>query len=249
VPNNGIDDDGNGWIDDVVDVVAPGQGIWTTWVFAAYDSLLYQLLGDPGWPPGTDTYSFADGTSFSAPFVAGYLALIRSRFPQATTAQLRSILRDNADASIGLPGYDAETGFGRLQMTMPAEIPTIVNQAPIADISGDVNGVLTFNDTGKSGEQTVTLDGSESSDPDGFIQSYSWSWTGSDGNGGSASGSSTTVSLLVGPTYEFTLVVTDDQGIPSVPDTVTITVAPKSGGGGGGGKGNGGGPKNPKNSG
>jgi serine protease len=162
---------------------------------------------------------------------------------------LRSILRDNADASIGLPGYDAETGFGRLQMTMPAEIPTIVNQAPIADISGDVNGVLTFNDTGKSGEQTVTLDGSESSDPDGFIQSYSWSWTGSDGNGGSASGSSTTVSLLVGPTYEFTLVVTDDQGIPSVPDTVTITVAPKSGGGGGGGgKGNGGGPKNPKNS-
>ena len=254
VPNNGIDDDGNGWIDDVIDVVAPGEGIWTTWVFAAYDSLLYQLLGDPSWPPGIDTYSVADGTSFSAPLVTGYLALIRSQFPQASTAQLRSTLRDNADASVGLPGYDAESGFGRLQMVIPADMPTNVNQAPIADISGDVNGILTFSDTGKSGEQTVTVDGSNSSDPDGFIQSYAWSWTGSDGSGGAASGADMTLTLLVGPTYQFTLVVTDDQGVPSAADTVTVTVAPKSGGGGGpggggNGNGNGGGPKKPKNSG
>jgi subtilisin family serine protease len=255
VPSNGIDDDGNGWTDDVIDVVAPGEGIWSTWVFAAYDSLLYQLLGDPSWPPGADTYSFADGTSFSAPLVTGYLALIRSQFPQATTAQLRSTLRDNADASIGLPGYDAESGFGRVQMVIPVDMPTSTNQAPVADISGDVNGVLTFNDTGKSGEQTVTVDGSSSSDPDGFIQSYSWSWSGSDGSGGAASGAAISVTLLVGPVYEFSLIVTDDQGTPSTADTVTVTVAPKSGGGGsggggnGGGHGNGGGPKNPKNQG
>jgi subtilisin family serine protease len=44
VPANGIDDDGNGWVDDVLDVVAPGELIWSTYVFSAYDSLLYATL-------------------------------------------------------------------------------------------------------------------------------------------------------------------------------------------------------------
>jgi subtilisin family serine protease len=241
VPNNGIDDDGNGWTDDVVDVVAPGEGIWTTWVFAAYDSLLYELLGDPNWPPGTDTYSFADGTSFAAPLVTGYLGLIRSQYPGASPAQLRAALRSNADDTIGLPGYDAESGFGRLQMVMPADLLPIVNQAPTADIAGDQDGSLTFADTGKSGTQAVTLDGTASSDPDGFIQSYSWSWSGSDGSQGMASGAGIQLTLSVGPVYEFTLIVTDDLGAVSSPDVVTATVAPKSVGGGK----QGGGPKNP----
>src|SRR5919201_598087 len=39
IPDNGIDDDGNGWVDDVLDVVAPGELIWSTYVFSAYESL------------------------------------------------------------------------------------------------------------------------------------------------------------------------------------------------------------------
>jgi serine protease len=240
LPDNGIDDDGNGWIDDVVDVVAPGEGIWTTWVFAAYDSLLYQLLGDPDWPPGTDTYSVADGTSFSTPLVTGYLALLKSRYPDAGSNELRSMLRTTADAAIGLPGYDAESGFGRLQMVIPADLPEFENLPPIAEIAGDQDGSLTFNDTGKSGAEAVTLDGSTSSDPDGFIQSYSWSWTGSDGTAGTASGASISAQLQVGPSYDFTLTVIDNQGAASSPESVTVSVAPKSGGKNGG---KGGGPK------
>lgn len=248
-PDNGLDDDGNGWIDDVIDVVAPGEGIWSTWVFAAYDSLLYQLLGDPSWPPGSDTYSFADGTSFSAPLAAGYLALIKSQHPGASSSQLRSVLRSNADADIGGPGFDAASGFGRLQMIVPADLPTIVNQPPVADIVGDQGGSLAFSDTGKSGTERVTVDGSDSSDPDGSIASYAWSWSGSDGTSGSANGVSITTPLSVGPTYDFTLIVTDNDGASSLPDVVAVTVTPKSGGGGGsngGGGGKGGGKKPPK---
>jgi subtilisin family serine protease len=40
IPDNGLDDDGNGWVDDVLDVVAPGELIWSTAVLSAYDALL-----------------------------------------------------------------------------------------------------------------------------------------------------------------------------------------------------------------
>src|SRR5262249_19507371 len=52
IPDNGIDDDGNGFVDDTLDVVAPGELIWSTYVFSAYDSLLYSSLGID-LPPGT----------------------------------------------------------------------------------------------------------------------------------------------------------------------------------------------------
>ena len=57
IPDNGRDDDGNGWVDDVLDIVAPGELIWSTAVLGAYDALLYVLLGLPGLQPGTDTYA------------------------------------------------------------------------------------------------------------------------------------------------------------------------------------------------
>ena len=55
IPDNGIDDDGNGWVDDSLDVVAPGELIWSTAVLSAYDALLYDFLGMVGWEPGSDT--------------------------------------------------------------------------------------------------------------------------------------------------------------------------------------------------
>jgi subtilisin family serine protease len=122
VPDNGLDDDRNGWVDDVVDVVAPGEGVWSSWVLGAYDSLIHEALLDlEGWPPGMDTYSAADGTSFATPLAAGYLGLLLSRHPGATLAQLRSVLRANA---LDLPpsGYDPQAGFGRLRMVVPASL-------------------------------------------------------------------------------------------------------------------------------
>ncbi|MEN8108487.1 MAG: S8 family serine peptidase [Pseudomonadota bacterium] len=126
VPDNGVDDDGNGQIDDALDVVAPGELIWSGSVYSAYDSLLSQLLGDPAIEPGLDAYGNSNGTSFSAPLAAGYVGLLLSRFPGATLNDIRQALRsyaldllDPEGTGSTLSGYDAYSGFGRLNMVVP----------------------------------------------------------------------------------------------------------------------------------
>lgn len=127
IPDNGIDDDGNGWVDDALDVVAPGELIWSSAVLSAYDALLYDFLGMVGWEPGSDTYGQADGTSFSTPLVSGYVGLILSQNPSATLSQVREIIRSNAidvldpnGVGESLEGYDAYSGFGRIRMVIPS---------------------------------------------------------------------------------------------------------------------------------
>ncbi|UCH40151.1 MAG: S8 family serine peptidase [Gammaproteobacteria bacterium] len=231
VPGNGLDDDGNGWIDDTVDVVAPGEGIWSSWVFAAYDSFLYTyFFGYPpeDWPPGIDTYSAADGTSFSAPLVAGYLGLLQSECPDISLSQARQILYDNA-TDTGTPGYDAETGHGRLVMAIPDQCPTTTgNASPTAVITGD----LTVLDKGKPGSELISLDGSSSFDEEdgNLLTDYLWHWNGPDS--GSASGVSLSVQLVVGD-YEVSLTVTDSNGAMNTA-SATVSVLPKGGDGDGG---------------
>ena len=230
IPDNGLDDDRNGWVDDVVDVVAPGEGIWSSWVLGAYDSLIYEaLLGLEGWPPGSDTYSAADGTSFSTPLAAGYVGLLLARHPGATPAQLRLVLRSNA-IDLGAPGYDPQAGFGRLRMVIPAELPGASNLPPVADVLGDQLGRITVADTGKAGQETVTLDGSASSDADGSVVAHRWTWIDAQGTARTASGARISVPLVTNVQYPFTLVVEDDRGAVSAPDNVLVTVIPKSGG-------------------
>ncbi len=225
VPDNGIDDDGNGWVDDVLDVLAPGELIWSTAVLSAYDGLLYDYLGMLGWEPGDDTYASADGTSFSAPLVSGYVGLILSQNPGATLSQVRQVIRSNAvdildPSGIGdsLVGYDAFSGFGRMRMVIPTLTPE-PNQTPVADAGAD----QTVPDKGKPGEEWVTLDGSGSYDPDGAIISYEWFEDG----GPIATGETATVKLPVG-SHTITLRVTDGQSASNEAQ-VTIQITPKNG--------------------
>jgi subtilisin family serine protease len=66
-----------------VDVAAPGSLMWSTiaqnYEVDALSQLFYILLF--GWD-GTNPYMYGDGTSFSAPLVAGVCGLVRTRFPQ-----------------------------------------------------------------------------------------------------------------------------------------------------------------------
>ncbi len=96
----------------------------------------------------------------------------------------------------------------------PVEPPT--NQAPVANAGPDQTLTLA------SGQGTiaVTLDGSGSSDPDGTVTGYDWT-----GSPDPANAVSPSVNLAAG-THTFTLVVTDDDGASSAPDTVRITVNP-----------------------
>lgn len=225
IPDNGIDDDGNGWVDDVVDVVAPGELIWSSAVVSAYDSWLlngwlFEPEPSPLWAPGDDAYTQSNGTSFSTPLVAGYIGLILSANRGATLGQIREIVRSSA-LDVHLPGYDPQTGFGRMRMVVPTNLEPGINQPPIADAGPD----QTLSDRGKPNEERVTLDGSASSDPDGFIASYQWF----EGMQPIGSGARVTVTLPVG-SHVITLRVTDNDGATSE-DGITVDVEPKNGGG------------------
>jgi serine protease len=54
------------------------------------------------------------GTSMATPHVAGLAALIMSRLPGVTPAQVEAIIRDTAQ-DIGAPGKDDEFGYGLIQ--------------------------------------------------------------------------------------------------------------------------------------
>jgi subtilisin family serine protease len=134
IPGNGLDDDGNGRVDDVVDVVAPGEAIWSGYVYSVAEAgLNYLFFGDLETIPGLDVYeNVSQGTSFSAPLVSGYIGLLLSQHPGATLGQLREVLQSNAvdildpeGVGSNLVGYDRYTGFGRLRMVIPASLPDL----------------------------------------------------------------------------------------------------------------------------
>lgn len=89
------------------------------------------------------------------------------------------------------------------------------NQSPIADAG--VNQSITTS--------TATLNGTGSSDPDGTISSYLWTQLSGPNTAGitTPSGSTTGLTGLIGGSYVFNLLVTDNNGATSG-DNVTITV-------------------------
>ena len=121
---------------------------------------------------------------------------------------------DNPDFKIYF--YEGAAGF-----TLPVweGYPSVVlgsdNLPPIAHAGPDQY----LDDEGQDGWESVTLDGTLSSDPDGSISSYLWRW-----EGGSAEGATVEASFPSGDT-EVTLEVRDDRGRPDF-DTLVITVGP-----------------------
>ena len=110
-------------------------------------------------------------------------------------------------------------------VTVTVTAPTAPNVVPVADAGDDR--------TVQSGVP-ATLDGGESSDDDGTIKSWAWTRTGGTGNAslaltGADREQSTFTADTLAPgaedvTHIFSLVVLDDINVPSVADTVTITV-------------------------
>lgn len=84
-----------------LDFITPGTRIYTA-----------DITGSGGYASGNYTPSF-NGTSAACPFAAGVAALALSVDPTLTPQQIRTILQ-NGSADAGESGYDAETGFGRL---------------------------------------------------------------------------------------------------------------------------------------
>lgn len=113
---------------------------------------------------------------------------------------------------INYPVGDAGERAPSPEENQPPQVPE-ENQPPQANAG--LNQNVTDNDN--NGE-TVTLDGSGSSDPDGTIRSYLWK----EGNTEIATGMKPEVTLAMG-THTITLTVTDDLGAQD-DDTVNIVV-------------------------
>jgi serine protease len=78
-----------------VDVCAPGENIYSTWM--------------------TDTYQYLSGTSMSSPLVAGLAGLVKSYFPNMSPVQIGEQIRVNCDNIDNLnPADIMELGSGRI---------------------------------------------------------------------------------------------------------------------------------------
>lgn len=111
--------------DDNVDVAAPGVGVLTQ-----------------GSPEGDwSQLVLRNGTSFATPIVAGFLAVVAQKYPDATSNQLLQSLIHNTGGSDGVAAYDPDgrVGYGFVSLTNmlradPAQYP---DENPLLAPDGD----------------------------------------------------------------------------------------------------------------
>lgn len=108
---------------DAPEALAVGATHWRTDRLAEYSSQGPTLDGrvkpDLSAPTGVDTVSYDgefNGTSASAPHVAGAAALIKQRYPDWGPAEIQAYLEDLA-LDLGTPGRDTLYGAGRLNLS------------------------------------------------------------------------------------------------------------------------------------
>jgi hypothetical protein len=118
-------------------------------------------------------YESFDGTSFSAPMVAGATAWVWTLRPQLDATQIQDVMRDSA-RDVGPRGWDADTGFGILS------IPAALGQATPArdpqEPNDDVNLVrphaLTAAGTRLSAPTTLHASMDVTEDPEDVYRVY-----------------------------------------------------------------------------
>jgi serine protease len=205
----------------------------------------------------TDSFAHASvGTSFSAPLVAGTVALMLSVQPLLTTDEVRYKLQATA-RPFPQPSTD-ETGTPLSVCTAPT--PTSADQlqcvcsvglcgAGMLDAGAAVRAAagvqarITVAPAPALPGQPVTLSAADSILPAGrTIATYQWALV--DGGGivpdlgaGAATGPSLTVTPTAPGSFTVSLTVTDSQGVASAESTTVLVAAGESSGGGGGASG------------
>lgn len=143
------------------ELVAPGTGIYTA-------TQKYDPNGDMYDPTG---YTAAQGTSFSAPMVAGAVALVKQRNPNFTAAQLKSAVVNTADNNIGdfdfsgRPIQARVTGAGAGKLNAGSAVRSTVTAEPstlaygvIRTGSLPISRTLRLTNTGTSSAQLRLAD-------------------------------------------------------------------------------------------
>ncbi|MFN8578708.1 MAG: S8 family peptidase [Candidatus Sericytochromatia bacterium] len=87
---------------DWISVAAPGVQIMST--MPTYKTTMTEMEKEQG-------YDYLDGTSMACPIVAGIAALVLSRNPDYTPAEVKERIQSTA-TDVGKKGYDIEYGYG-----------------------------------------------------------------------------------------------------------------------------------------
>jgi hypothetical protein len=150
-----------------------------------------------------------DGAKLVEASSNGAMSITDSCF-QATTGSRDGIDANSVDASIencniNVPG-DEIMGSDVTQSNISTDLG--------CSISGNDSPVASFNisPSDPAVDETVTLDGSASSDSDGSVQSYDWAVEEPSGSSSSLSGQEATYTPSESGTYGISLTVTDDAG-------------------------------------
>jgi subtilisin family serine protease len=189
-----------------VEISAPGNVIMSSYPMS-------QCV-ESGVPGDAGCYNWLSGTSMATPHVSGAAALVWSRGDVTTNRQVFDIIVNSADPrGVDSVRLDSWTKHGGLNIHNALSYG-LTNLSPTASAGPDQTVV----DTGGDSIESVTLDGSASSDADGSIVTYEWR----EGTTFVAFGATPSVFLPVGA-HTLTLEVTDDRGA-TASDSVVITV-------------------------
>ncbi|MCH7625096.1 MAG: S8 family serine peptidase [Chloroflexi bacterium] len=181
----------------LIEIAAPGVCILSTWNDGGYYTI--------------------SGTSMASPHVAGGAALYVVENVGKTPAQVRDGL-----IAAGTPQSDPD-GFTGDTDGFPEPLLNVAGAAPEPQVlTADAGLDETFSDGDGDGVETVTLDGSGSTDPDGTIDTYEWDIDG-DGTTDLMGLNPSADFDVLGSPHTVTLTVTDNDGNTDT-DDVVITV-------------------------
>ena len=167
-------------------------------------------------------YASYNGTSMSAPHVAGVAALVWSHFPDLSAADIRAVLAATAE-DLGSAGRNNEFGYGLVQARAALDyLGGGTEPGPDPEPEPEPNQPPTAAFSYSCDELSCSFDGSASSDSDGNIVSYQWTF--GDGNG--ATGVTASHAYGNDGSYTVTLTVTDNDGdSDSTSKQVTVAAA------------------------
>jgi subtilisin family serine protease len=180
-----------------VDISAPGSGIWTT-----------------DGAGGVPSFASVNGTSFSAPIVAGCAALLYANNPTFTKLQIENTLYNTADSIDHLnPGYENMLGAGRVNVgSAIASLPQAAFGAvgSIPALARSINAATATSslapDTPLVGHVPMTVDFTDLSP--GPPTAWNWKF----GDGGSSTEQNPQYTFNIPGVYDVTLDATHAGG-------------------------------------
>jgi subtilisin family serine protease len=154
------------------------------------------ITGTGGYDPGNYSMWF-NGTSCATPYAAGVAALLISKNPTLTPAQVRTALTTSAtDMTIdGGAGWDRYTGYGLVNAqgalaAITPGMPSCTITAPVNGSTHNLGSTITVNVTATDSNGTIQrveffLDGAGAPSYTDYSSPYSWNWNTTGATGGS----------------------------------------------------------------